>query len=47
MTARALIVAALALAGCGHAVGNPPELFLAPNGDELHVKLQPIEPNPF
>lgn len=47
MKAPALLVAVVALAGCGPSVANPPQLWLAPNGDELHVKLQPIEPNPF
>ncbi|HXU73838.1 MAG TPA: hypothetical protein VN947_31175 [Polyangia bacterium] len=27
--------------------GNPPVLWLAENGDELHVKLAPVMPNPF
>jgi len=43
--------AALLMVGCGNPGGgaglNPPQLWLASNGDELHVKLQPIMPNPF
>jgi hypothetical protein len=39
------------LGGCGNGGGgaglNPPQLWLASNGDELHVKLHPIMPNPF
>ena len=46
---------ALALAGCppspgapdGGAGANPPQLWLALNGSELMVKLQPVMPNPF
>jgi hypothetical protein len=45
-TLAAVAVAALAGCGGGH-VANPAQLWIAPNGDELHVKLQPIEPNPF
>lgn len=41
-----LAVAAVALASCGGA-SNPKQLWLAPNGDELHVQLLPIEPHPF
>ncbi len=37
----------VAVTGCGGHASNPPELWLAPNGDELHVQLTPIEPNPF
>ncbi len=39
-----------ALGGCGNpSASNPPELWLAPQGDgnELHVQLAPIQPNPF
>lgn len=39
--------AALALGGCGGGSKNPSQLWIAPNGDELHVRLQPIMPNPF
>lgn len=43
-----LLIISAALAGCGGASSsNPPELWIASNGDELHVKLVPIEPNPF
>jgi len=35
------------LAGCGSSSGNPTQLWLAPMGDELHVQLSPIDPNPF
>ena len=48
MTIRsALAAVALALVACPNAPGNPPVLWLASNGDELHVQLVPIEPNPF
>jgi hypothetical protein len=40
------LVALSVVVGCSTAT-NPPRLYLAPNGDELHVRLQPIEPNPF
>jgi hypothetical protein len=46
-----LMMTSVALAGCGNGGGatgaNPPQLWIASNGDELHVKLQPIMPNPF
>jgi hypothetical protein len=47
----ALVLAApaacvLALTACPPST-NPPRLWLAPNRDELHVQLVPIEPNPF
>jgi hypothetical protein len=42
------ICIAIALSACGGGgTPNPPELWLAQNGDELHVKLQAIEPHPF
>jgi hypothetical protein len=46
---RALVLVALgALAGCsGPANPNPPQLWIAPDGSELHLKLQPIEPPYF
>lgn len=48
MKRLALVAVAAALAGCpGSGGANPPQLWLAPNGDELHVQLVPIEPNPF
>ena len=45
----AILMMGAALAGCGGGGGNanPPQLWLNYNGDELHVKLQPIMPNPF
>ena len=35
--------------GCGGGSNpsGPPKLWLALNGDELHVKLQAAEPNPY
>ncbi|HEY2746630.1 MAG TPA: hypothetical protein VGL86_18500 [Polyangia bacterium] len=47
--ASLLMMGAVALSGCGGDSGgvNPPQLWLNYNGDELHVKLQPIMPNPF
>jgi hypothetical protein len=37
-----------AFAGCPDGGNsNPDRLWLALNGDELHVKLQEAEPNPF
>lgn len=45
-TIGALALAA-ALGGCGDGSANPAQLWLAPNGDELHVQLVPIMPNPF
>jgi hypothetical protein len=37
-----------ALAGCpGGGDGNPPQLWLGLNGDELHVQLLAVEPHPF
>jgi hypothetical protein len=46
---RACMLAALACAlGCSPAApSNPPQLWIAANGSELLIKLQPIEPNPF
>ena len=41
-----LIASALLLGGCGPAASGD-KLWLAPNGDELHLKLTPIEPNPY
>lgn len=43
--ASALAVSALALSTC--APDNPPQLWLSSNGDELHVKLVPVQPDPF
>jgi hypothetical protein len=42
-------LALMALAACpsGDDGRNPPRVWLATNGSELRVKLQPIEPNPF
>ena len=44
-----MILAAGALAACNGPGGsaNPPQLFLATNGDELHLRLVPIEPHPY
>lgn len=46
-TAHWLVLVALFAGGCAAAAGNPPRLYLAPDGDEIHVRLQPIEPNPY
>lgn len=35
------------LAGCPADPENPTVLYLAPDGSELQVKLQPEEPEPF
>jgi hypothetical protein len=46
--ALSLIVAAAgALAGCGGDPSNPPQLWLALNGDELHVKLVDKQPREY
>jgi hypothetical protein len=42
-----MVLPAVALSCAGSAVPNPPQLWLNMDGDELHVKLQPIEPHPF
>ena len=46
-----LMMGAATLSSCGgggSTLGpNPPQLWLAENGDELHVKLAPVMPNPF
>ncbi len=42
-----LMMALPACGGDGGGSPNPPQLWLNYNGDELHVKLQPIMPNPF
>ena len=41
------LVALAALAGCPSDPSNPPVLWLATNGDELHVRLVDSEPQPF
>ena len=49
--AALLMMGTLALGACGGTGngngGNPPVLWLSENGDELHVKLAPVMPNPF
>jgi hypothetical protein len=45
-----LFAAALSFAGCGGPdtpSGAPAKLWVATNGDEQHLKLSPIEPNPY
>ena len=41
------LVALAVLAGCPSDSQNPPVLWLATNGDELHVRLVDSEPLPF
>ncbi len=48
MTARNLLCAlTLFSAGCPAGNQNPQELWLAPNGSELMLKLSDQEPEPF
>ena len=48
LAAALLMMAPIAAASCGNStILNPPVLWLAENGDELHVKLAPVMPNPF
>ncbi len=45
-----LFAAALSVAGCGGPdtpSGAPAKLWVATNGDEQHLKLTTIEPNPY
>jgi hypothetical protein len=42
-----LAILAGALAGCPNGPSNPSQLWLNYNVDELHIKLQDAEPNPF
>jgi hypothetical protein len=43
-----LMMAAAGLAGCpGSGVDNPPQLWLALDGDELHAKLASAQPPHF
>jgi hypothetical protein len=41
------LVALAALAGCPSDPSNPEVLWLATDGDELHVRLVDSEPPPF
>jgi hypothetical protein len=43
------IAALVGLFGCGSRAPdvNPPQLWIAPNGSELALKLQPVEPEHF
>ena len=41
------LVALSVLGGCPSDAGNPDVLWLATDGDELHVKLVDREPTPF
>jgi hypothetical protein len=41
------LVALAALAGCPSDSSNPEVLWLATDGDELHVRLVESEPTPF
>jgi hypothetical protein len=48
MTRGLVALLALGLAACpASAPSNPHELWLSLNGDELHVQLVPVEPDPF
>ncbi len=49
MKTLALLLMAGALVSCGGNNGapNPPELWLALDGDELHARLVDHEPPPF
>jgi hypothetical protein len=49
LSALTAVVWLLTLPGCGgNSEGSgPPKLWLALNGDELHVKLQAVEPPPY
>lgn len=49
MSSRALLALGFlaTLAGCPSDPENPTVLFLAPDGSELAVRLQPEEPEPF
>ncbi len=53
MTRAWLLPIVVALAGCPNNPGpsdgglNPPQLWLAPNGSELFVRLVPVEPPEF
>lgn len=45
-----LAIGALLAVGCGGSpttTGTPAKLWVATNGDEQHLKLSPIEPNPY
>jgi hypothetical protein len=45
-----LFAGALWVAGCSGPStpsGTPSKLWVATNGDETHLKLSPIEPNPY
>jgi hypothetical protein len=41
------LIGLVALAGCPSDPSNPDVLWLATNGDELHVRLVESEPPPF
>ena len=51
MTGKKLVLsvmAAIGLAGCfGTGGANPPQLWLALDGDELHAKLAAQQPRPY
>jgi hypothetical protein len=42
-----LLLAAGTLAACSSAGDNPPQLWLAPDQDELHAKLIDSEPSSY
>jgi hypothetical protein len=47
---QVLALGALLVAGCGgptSTTGTPSKLWVATNGDEQHLKLSPVEPNPY
>jgi hypothetical protein len=42
-----LMMAAAGLSGCPNGAANPPQLWIALDGDELHAKLVDVQPPHF
>ena len=42
-----LMIAAGGLSGCPSGTPNPPQLWIATDGDELHAKLVDVQPQHF